>query len=200
MTRDKREKGKRIAAFAGLRSRSLLGFVRRRLASSRSMEITGFTLIELLIVMGIISVLATIAYYKYSAFIDQTKETKAIADIKQIAQLVEEFKELNGRYPGDLSELGKGEFKDPWGRPYYYVPIEEDLTKKHKDQNHRQNRSEKPINTYFDLWSCGADGEYHRQVRAKASRDDIIRAWDGEFIGLGKDIDELDIKKHEKKE
>jgi prepilin-type N-terminal cleavage/methylation domain-containing protein len=154
-------------------------------------EITGFTLVELLIVMAIISILATIGFIKYSAFIDQTKETKAVADVKQIAQLIEDFKEVKGRYPFDLSELEKGEFKDPWGNPYLYVNIAEDDKKGKDEQKARRDRNQKPINTYFDLWSNGADGDYQQQVNGAKSRDDIIYAWDGEFVGLGKNLDEL---------
>lgn len=180
-----------LAASHSVRIKGVLGSVRKRLASSRGVEITGFTLIELLIVMAIISVLATIAYYKYSVFIDQTKETKAIADLKQIAQLIEEFKEAKGRYPSGLSELERGEFKDPWGNPYQYVNISEDDKKGADKQKARRDRNQKPINTYFDLWSNGADGDYQQQVNGAKSRDDIIYAWDGSFVGLGKDLDEL---------
>jgi prepilin-type N-terminal cleavage/methylation domain-containing protein len=59
-----------------------VGSLGKRLASSRSVEITGFTLIELLIVMAIIATLSTIGFYQYSSFIERTKVTKAIADIK----------------------------------------------------------------------------------------------------------------------
>jgi general secretion pathway protein G len=185
----------RLPAFHNLRIKDPAGSLRKRLASSRSVEITGFTLIELLIVMAIIAVLSTISFYQYSSFIERAKVTKAIADIKQIAQLVEDFNELHGRYPNELSELNKGEFKDPWERPYEYVLIGNDT----KDR-WRSDRSEKPINTYFDLWSCGADGESQKQVRASKSRDDILRAWDGAFVGLGKELDELDIKKQKEKD
>jgi hypothetical protein len=37
-------------------------------------------------------------------------------------------------------------------------------------------------------------------VRASKSRDDILRAWDGAFVGLGKELDELDIKKQGEKD
>ena len=187
----------RFPAFHTARIRGILGSARKRLASSRSVEITGFTLIELLIVMAIISILATIGFIKYSGFIEKTKITKAMADIKQIAQLIEDFKELKGRYPndlGDLNELKKGEFsefKDPWGHPYQYVYIAEDDKKGKDEQKARRDRNQKPINTYYDLWSNGADGDYQQQVNGAKSRDDIIRAWDGEFVGLGKDLDDL---------
>jgi len=180
-----------VAALAGVRTRCLLSSVGRRLASNRSVEITGFTLLELLIVMAIISVLATIAYYKYSGFIDQTKETKAIADLKEIAGLIKDFNEVNGRYPESLEEIGRGTFKDPWGHPYQYVNIADDDKKGADHQKARRDRNHKPINTYFDLWSNGADGDYQQQVVGAKSRDDIIYAWDGAFVGLGKDLDDL---------
>jgi len=185
----------RFPASHTVRIRGVLGAVRKRLASSRSVEITGFTLIELLIVMVILAVLSTIAFFQYSSFIERTKVTLAIADIKQIAQSVEDFNALNGRYPGELSELEKGEFKDPWGNPYEYVLIGNDT-----HDRWRADRANNPINTYFDLWSCGADGQSQKQVRASQSRDDIIRAWDGTFVGLGKELDELDIKKQGEKD
>ena len=110
------------------------------------------------------------------ASLTRLKKTRAIADIKQIAQLIEEFNETNGRYPSDLSELNRGPFTDPWGRPYEYVLIGNDT-----HDRWRADRANKPINTHFDLWSCGTDGQSQKQVRASQSRDDIIRAWDGTF-------------------
>ena len=186
-----RKKCLRFPAFRVLRIRDVFSSVQKRLASSRSVEITGFTLIELLMVMAILSVLAMIGFFKYSAFIDQTKETKAIAEIKDIARLIDEFNDLHGRYPETLDELGRGAFKDPWGNAYQYVSIAEDDKKGKEKQKARRDRNQRPINTYYDLWSNGADGDYQQQVNGAKSRDDIIRAWDGSFVGLGKDLDDL---------
>ena len=146
--------------------------------------------------MAIISILASIAYIKYSGFIERTKETKAIADIKQIAEWIEEYKERFGEYPPDLTTLKQRlnlsfEFEDPWHHPYQYVLIADDDKKDKDKQKARRDRNQKPINTYYDLWSNGADGDYQQQVNGAKSRDDIIRAWDGSFVGLGKDLDEL---------
>jgi general secretion pathway protein G len=151
----------------------------------------GFTLLELLIVMAIMATLAAIGLIKYKGFIEETKEKKAISDINEIANLIEQFKEENERYPASLDELGKGTFLDPWGHPYQYVNISDDDKKNADKQQARKDRNQKPINTYYDLWSNGADGEFQKQVNGEKSRDDIIRAWDGMFVGLGKDLDEL---------
>jgi general secretion pathway protein G len=185
------EKRYQICCFSCSANQSVLTSARKRVASSRSVEITGFTLIELLIVIGILSVLTTIGLFKYTAFIEQTKVTKAIADIKQLAQLIGDFNEAHDRYPETLDELGKGTFNDPWGNPYQYVNIAEDDKKGADKQGARRDRNQKPINTYYDLWSNGADGDYQQQVNGAKSRDDVIYAWDGDFVGLGKDLDDL---------
>ena len=181
----------RSPALHALRAKKVPDSLKRRFASSRSVEITGFTLIELLIVMAIISVLATLGFFQYSAFIERTKVTKAIADLKEIARLIDDFQERNGRYPASLDDLERGPFRDPWGNLYQFVNIAEDDKKGSDKQKARRDRNQKPINTYYDLWSNGADGDYQQQVNGAKSRDDIIYAWDGSFVGLGKDLDEL---------
>ncbi len=40
-----------------------------------------------------------------------------------------------------------------------------------------------PINSDYDLYSKGPDGASQGPLTAKASRDDIIRANNGRFIG-----------------
>ena len=47
----------------------------------------------------------------------------------------------------------------------------------------RKDRFLVPINTYFDLYSTGEDGESVSPLTAKASQDDVIWANDGDFIG-----------------
>jgi len=48
----------------------------------------------------------------------------------------------------------------------------------------RKDRFLAPINTDFDLYSMGPDGDSKSQLNAKASRDDIIRAADGAYFGV----------------
>jgi general secretion pathway protein G len=42
-----------------------------------------------------------------------------------------------------------------------------------------------PLNTDFDLFSTGKDGDTTGPLNARASRDDVVRANNGAFIGLG---------------
>jgi general secretion pathway protein G len=44
-----------------------------------------------------------------------------------------------------------------------------------------------PINTDFDLYSVGPDGNTQPPLTAPVSRDDIVRANDGRFIGKAED-------------
>ena len=44
-----------------------------------------------------------------------------------------------------------------------------------------------PVNSDFDLYSMGADGESSAPFTAKNSHDDVVRANNGAFIGLAED-------------
>ncbi len=53
-------------------------------------------------------------------------------------------------------------------------------------QGARRDRFLVPINTYYDLYSVGKDGASVAPLTAGPSKDDIVRANDGGFIGLGR--------------
>jgi general secretion pathway protein G len=44
-----------------------------------------------------------------------------------------------------------------------------------------------PINSDFDLYSVGRDGQSAPALTAKVSQDDIVRANNGGFVGLASD-------------
>ena len=48
----------------------------------------------------------------------------------------------------------------------------------------RKDRFLVPINSCYDLYSMGKDGQSVPPLTAKASWDDIVRANDGAFVGL----------------
>ena len=48
----------------------------------------------------------------------------------------------------------------------------------------RKDKKLVPLNSDYDLYSMGPDGESKPPLTAKASKDDIVRANDGEFVGL----------------
>jgi general secretion pathway protein G len=77
------------------------------------------------------------------------------------------------------------ELKDPWGNPYQYLSFE---TVKGNDKGKfRKDRNLVPINSDYDLYSMGPDGKSSGPLTAAASRDDIIRAGNGSFVGIAED-------------
>jgi general secretion pathway protein G len=68
---------------------------------------------------------------------------------------------------------------DPWGNPYQYL----NLTGGAPPGQARKDKFLVPINSTFDLYSMGPDGESQPPLTAEASRDDIIRANDGGYLG-----------------
>lgn len=76
--------------------------------------------------------------------------------------------------------MGAGNKLDPWGHPYQYL----DITKQKGKGKVRRDKSLNPINSDYDLYSMGKDGQSSYPITAKASLDDIIRARNGQFVGL----------------
>ncbi len=52
----------------------------------------------------------------------------------------------------------------------------------------RKDRFLVPINSDYDLYSMGADGESVEPLTAAKSRDDIVRASDGAFVGVAENF------------
>ena len=141
----------------------------------------GFTLVELLLALLISSILATIAVNSYEAYMERLKIGQAKTDLLLIESELERFYTINLSYPGSLGQLtGQIPLLDPWGNPYQYLNI---TTTKGKGKV-RKDHNLVPLNTDYDLYSMGKDGKSVSPLTAKASRDDIIRANNGGFIGL----------------
>jgi general secretion pathway protein G len=144
-------------------------------------HLAGFTLLELTIVVGIIAGLTSIGIPQYLGYIHKARVTKAISDIyglqNRIALYEHDFRTL----PLTLDDLPGGNIKDPWGNPYQYLNF--DTIQGKGKGSMRKDRFLVPINTTYDLYSMGPDGRTVAPLTAKASRDDIIRASDGGFVG-----------------
>jgi general secretion pathway protein G len=85
---------------------------------------------------------------------------------------------------------------DPWGKPYVYLNLIEEVKLKGKDKpkgedkgddKKRRDHKENPINTLYDLYSKGEDGLSKAQLDNKESVDDVVLAHDGAFVGLASD-------------
>jgi general secretion pathway protein G len=153
-----------------------------RLISSES----GLTLIELLAAMAIAATLSALAIPKLQDSIDRGKVAKAIQDISAIQADLTTY-DAKDSLPASLSEIGWSGAVDPWGRPYQYFPFPPGPGGKGKSPppGARRDRFLVPINSTYDLYSMGKDGATVPALTAEASWDDIVRAADGSYVGLG---------------
>lgn len=138
----------------------------------------GFTLIELMITLILVGVLARLAYPYFQAQVNKGRVAQAIADISQIQLDLERYMTANGQYPTSLSAAGMSR-KDPWGADYQYLSMDGATV-----GQVRKDKSLHPLNTDFDLYSKGPDGESSKPLTAAKSHDDIIRANNGGYIGI----------------
>lgn len=142
---------------------------------------SGFTLIEVLIVTVIMGTLAALAIPNYQRLTERARVAKAIGDIDAIGQNLTEYYHLNGSYPASLSDIGAVP-TDPWGNPYQYLRVEGASR-----GQLRKDRFLVPVNSDFDLYSMGPDGRSQAPFTSAQSRDDIVRANDGGFVGIAED-------------
>ncbi len=142
---------------------------------------SGFTLAELMIVLAILVTLAAIANINYSQFIKRAKIARAKAELRTIDKEIAVYWNLKGVLPESLDDLGLGEFKDPWGNNYRYLKI---LGEGNQIKGKaRKDRFLVPVNSDYDLYSMGPDGQSVPPFTARVSRDDIVRANDGKYFG-----------------
>jgi general secretion pathway protein G len=140
----------------------------------------GLTLTEILVAVGIIGIIAAIALPLYGDSLQRAKITQAMADIHDISGKLKSWEIFNGGLPDTLAQAGIAAAYDPWGRPYQYLKITGLKGKGDVRKDHKLN----PINSDFDLYSLGRDGISKTQISNKDSLDDVIRANDGQFVGL----------------
>jgi len=143
----------------------------------------GFTLVELMIAIAIVAVLTAIVVPSYSSYRERVMVAQAKSDIIGLGPAIDQFRLNNDRFPDSLADIGKAGMLDPWKHPYRYLNLSPiapgTMGQVRKDKNLV------PINSDYDLYSMGKDGVTAAPLTAKASQDDVIRANDGRFLGLG---------------
>jgi len=139
-----------------------------------------------MVVVAIIGVLAAIAAPVYSDYIERARAAQAIRDIGAISKGITAYAMSNGdQFPASLVNIGMASMLDPWGNPYQYLNLTNPNLKGNGQARKDQNLV--PINSDFDLYSTGKDGASASALTAALSRDDIVRANNGRFIGRAKD-------------
>lgn len=145
----------------------------------------GFTLIELIAVVVIIGILAGLAIPKYTYVVDRAKTARAIGDIKALQTDLMSIEAGGQPLPADLAGIGRDGMLDPWGNPYVYYPFPPGPG---KPGGARKDKFLVPVNSTFDLYSKGPDGDTVAPFTAKKSHDDIVRANDGGYVGVAKNF------------
>lgn len=146
----------------------------------------GFTLIEVMVCVCIVGVLSGIATPLYMGYRERARVVVAISDMKIIETAIFNFFATGGSLPDSLAQIGMNNLRDPWGNPYAYLRIDGGGLMGNGSQ--RKDQFLVPVNTDFDLYSMGKDGTSRPPFNTAASRDDIVRAYDGGYYGKVSDL------------
>jgi len=156
------------------------GFARGGDARMTRCHDAGFTLVEVMIGVAIVGVLAALSATNYQIYIDRVRVARAIVEIKGISLHLSTIVINGGRLPPSLAAVQLTQ-KDPWGRVYVYRRISGTppfLV--------RKDQFLVPLNTDFDLYSVGPDGQSRPAITDPLSLDDVVRGANGAFIGLAR--------------
>jgi general secretion pathway protein G len=139
----------------------------------------GFTVLELLIVVAVILTIAAIAIPHLVAAIEQARVAKAVGDIRNLEEEIALYNTINNKLPDSLSQVGYGDYLDPWKNPYQYLNNQDMMG----NGVVRDDRFMVPLNADYDLYSLGKDGQTASPISAVTSQDDVIRVGSAGFIG-----------------
>lgn len=112
---------------------------------------------------------------------EQAQVGVAISEIRIIEAELAIYIEINFGPPVSLAAIDRAGLVDPWGYPYVYNLVT-------GPGGARKDKFMVPLNTDYDLYSVGADGESAAPLSAKKSKDDVIRALNGGYVGLGENF------------
>ncbi|MEE9533872.1 MAG: prepilin-type N-terminal cleavage/methylation domain-containing protein [Acidimicrobiia bacterium] len=173
-----------VTALALARRRRRVLIRRYRRGRLGRFRLIGFTMIEMLIVIAIMGTLLAIALPMLQAALDRARVARTIGDLSALQIDIAAYEAGGKGLPESLATIGRESLLDPWGQPYRYLRFDIDKPGGGVPGGARKDRFLVPLNSTYDLYSVGKDGETVAALTAKASKDDIIRANDGGFIGL----------------
>jgi general secretion pathway protein G len=143
----------------------------------------GMSLLELTMAIGVVALVASVAVPSVDAYLNRGKAAHAIGDIGTISIQLYRWQSNTRKFPETLAEAGLTKFVDPWGNPYQYVNVATA-----KPGAVRRDRNGTPLNSDFDLYSMGPDGRTETRLNEGKARDDIVRANNGQFVGVAEDL------------
>ena len=97
-------------------------------------------------------IVGSFAVPAFNGYVERARVARAVSDIGTLSLKLHRWQRDTNALPADLAEAGlSGD--DPWGRPYVYVRANDGNARLRKD------RRRASLNTDFDLYSLGPDGE-----------------------------------------
>ena len=127
---------------------------------------------------AVLGLIAAIAVPSYGRVLERQRINQCAMDLRHLAMRIEHYRTQHGSIPNSLADLGPPLPKDPWGQAYQFLNFGSA-----KPGYIRKDHNLHPLNSEFDLYSVGPDGQSRAPLTAKASRDDIVYGRDGGFIG-----------------
>lgn len=155
--------------------------------ASLASSVTGFTLLELAVVLAIAGVMVAIFVPMLERYIARSRVVNATVEIVEMSKAIRDFEKKNGYLPASLGAVDAKytDKTDPWGYKYEYF----NLRTSNGNGQARKDKKLAPLNSDFDLYSVGSDGLTASSLGNNRSRDDVVRARDGGFIGLAEEFD-----------
>lgn len=144
-----------------------------------------YTLVEIAVVLLIIGLVVSMVPPAYINIVNAKRSENTESGLEEIAGKITDFYVKNGHYPDSLEEVISPVPLDPWGSPYEYLRIAG--AKGPGKGKQRKDKNLVPINSDFDLYSKGPDGQSVPPLTANLSKDDIVRGRNGQFFGVATD-------------
>ncbi len=150
----------------------------------KRLAIRGFTLIEMLLVLVIGGILVAITVPLVEGYVNKSRILETIVQMGQMSRDIRDYEKRTGSLPASLADVNYAGKLDPWGSAYMYYDIRVNGT-----GGARRDHKLSPLNSDFDLYSPGKDAQTAPALSDARSRDDIVRARDGGFIGAAEEFD-----------
>ncbi len=144
-----------------------------------------------MVTVALLATIAAIAIPVYGHYLEMAATARTIAEVRTLDSEIKEYQNSYEQLPDTLAQVGRGNFLDYWGNPYEYLKIACVPNKQGKCNPVKGARKDKflvPLNSDYDLYSKGADGDSKAPLPAPASHDDILRANDGAYVGLASEF------------
>jgi len=149
------------------------------------MPARGFSLVEMIIVLAIGGIIIAIVAPGIQAYMYRSRVAQVVVELGDMSTAIRQKAKTTGALPDSLAAAGFNGKVDPWGFAYQYV----NLANNKGNGTARKDKKLAPLNSDFDLYSVGRDGQTSGSLANPVSRDDVVRARDGGFIGLASDFD-----------